>query len=238
VTKREKGADRRERLEAVQREQKAEQRKRNAITAIIGVVAGVLIIGGTVAVIAKQEKAKPQNRSAASYGVAAASAACDPEITDVAAKSGNHVGPGTNTPKQTFVKYATVPPTSGPHYPTPLPSTVNFYAVSDKPQTEQLVHNLEHGYTVVWYLPTLPQDQVDDLKGLAANISGDLPGNKFIVAPWDDAHGAFPAGKTVAMSHWGAKNGYRQLCGRVSGAAIKAFVDNHPYKDSPEPNAA
>ena len=40
------------------------------------------------------------------------------------------------------------------------------------------------------------------------------------------------------MSHWGAKSGYRQLCGKVSGPAIQAFVDAHPASDSPEPNAA
>ena len=42
----------------------------------------------------------------------------------------------------------------------------------------------------------------------------------------------------VAMSHWGAENGYVQTCGAVSGEAINAFMDSYPYTDSPEPNGA
>ena len=28
--------------------------------------------------------------------------------------------------------------------------------------------------------------------------------NKFLISPWDPAHGAFPAGKKYALSHWAA----------------------------------
>jgi len=238
VTKREKGADRRERLEAVQREQKAAQRKRNVTTAVVGVAAGALIIGGTLFAISNQQKNKPENRSASRYGVSASAAACDGVLESPSSSSGNHVGPGTNTPKETHVNYSTIPPTGGPHFPVWLESSINFYSVADKPKVENLVHNLEHGYTVVWYLPTLPADQVSALKGLSATIAAKLPGNKFIVAPWDTTRGDFPAGKTVAISHWGTKHGYRQFCGQVSGEAIQQFVDAHPSTDSPEPNAA
>ena len=238
MTKREKGADRRERLEAVQRAQKSEARRRNSITAVIGVAVGALIIGGTVFAISNQQKNKPQNKSVAAFGVAASDAGCGDVLTTPAGKGGIHVGPGTNQPKVQRVNYATVPPVSGPHFPVPLDSSRNFYAVADKPRVENLVHNLEHGYNVVWYLPTLPADEVTALKGLSVKIAAQTPGNKFIVAPWDTSYGAFPAGKNVAISHWGAKSGYRQLCAKVSGPAIETFVTAHPATDSPEPNAA
>jgi hypothetical protein len=61
---------------------------------------------------------------------------------------------------------------------------------------------------------------------------------KFIVTAWDDSYGDFPAGKSIGITHWGAKNAYRQMCATVSGAAIKGFMDAHPWTDSPEPNAA
>lgn len=101
------------------------------------------------------------------------------------------------------------------------------------------MHNLEHGYTIVWYDESTPKDQVDELKKLAPLTRDDkYAGPKFIVSAWDQTRGAFPSGKHIAMSHWGAKEGHRQLCGSVSGAAIATFVQDYPYTDSPEPNAA
>lgn len=238
MSKRETGAERRTRLDEVKRAQKAEQRRKNLLTAGIGALVGVVIIGGTVFFIAAQESKKPTNKAIDEFGVAAAAADCDPVSTEKVGGAGEHVGPGTNKPDVVTVKYSTVPPTSGQHYPTWLPSSRNFYSVDDSPKVEQLVHNLEHGYTVVWYSPELPAGEVDTLEGLSEKISSDLPGNKFIVAPWNPAYGELPADKAVAISHWGAKSGYRQVCGAVSGPAIKAFVDAHPSTDAPEPNAA
>ena len=53
-----------------------------------------------------------------------------------------HIEPGTP-----HAPYNSDPPTSGPHYPTPLPA--GFY---DQPQADEyLVHNLEHGHVVISY---------------------------------------------------------------------------------------
>ena len=238
MTKREKGADRRARLDQVQREQKAAARKRNVLTAVIGVSAGVLILGGTAFAISNQEKNKPENKALSAFGVSAADANCGDVSTEKSTESGQHVGPGTDKADITKVTYATVPPTSGQHFPTWLPSSRNFYAADDEPVVEQVEHNLEHGYTVVWYATTLPKSDIAALEGLSANIASSLPDRKFLVVPWNPQYGALPADKTVAISHWGAKNGFRQLCGQVSGEAIQQFVQDHPSTDSPEPNAA
>jgi hypothetical protein len=236
VTKREKGADRRARLEAEQRVQKAAQRKRNVLTAVIGITAGVVIIGGTALIIANQESDKPENKAASSFGAAESAAKCTKVLTNDPGQAGEHVGPGTNEPNVTKVTYSTVPPTSGKHFPVPLDGSRHFYSVADAPRVENLVHNLEHGYNVVWYLPSLPQSDVDTLKDIAANIGGKSSTHKFIVAPWNEAYGKFPDDKVVAISHWGTKDGYRQLCGAVSGAVFEKFVAEHPSSDAPEPN--
>jgi hypothetical protein len=56
--------------------------------------------------------------------------------------SARHIAPGS--PHE---PYSTDPPTSGPHYS--VPAKAGFY--TEAPPDEQLVHNLEHGYVVIWY---------------------------------------------------------------------------------------
>ena len=68
------------------------------------------------------------------------------------------------------------------------------------------------------------------------------------MAPWNAAYGAFPSGQKYALSHWSATTdasgkvtaqaGHRQLCGDLSGEAVKNFVTQFPRTDAPEPNGA
>jgi len=60
------------------------------------------------------------------------------------------------------VSYATFPPTSGPHSATP--AGYGFYETA--PPFENLVHSLEHGDIVIYYQPTLPEDQLNELREL------------------------------------------------------------------------
>jgi hypothetical protein len=135
------------------------------------------------------------------------------------------------------VEYATVPPTSGAHYPLWLDPSTSFYSPEDNPKVEQLVHNLEHGHRVLWYQPTLSEDQQSTLNDLSKRVRADRINSKFIVAPWDDTYGEFPEGATVAMSYWGVEEGAFQFCDDISGEAVQAFVDEFPSSGSPEPNA-
>lgn len=48
---------------------------------------------------------------------------------------------------QRYLNYSTDPPNSGPHRGSPIGA--GFY--TDPPDDENLVHNLEHGYVVIWY---------------------------------------------------------------------------------------
>jgi hypothetical protein len=157
----------------------------------------------------------------------------------------DHVQDGTKVP------YAQTPPDSGSHYASPAPFTKHFYAEADRPAVETLVHNLEHGYTVVWYRADAPDEQIQNLERISKTFGSDdyNPADKFIAAPWSDADGAgFPAGKNVVITRWTAdpnnpadvtqQRGVRQACTNVSGAAIKDFMAKYPTANSPEPNGA
>jgi Protein of unknown function (DUF3105) len=227
--------DRKARVEELRRQQESAQRRR---TLLLVVVAGVLVLGLAAAVTTVVLRAQ-QGRDITRIGATAATAGCDPMITDTATGNSVHVGPGTDKPGVTTVKYATAPPSSGEHFAQPAYPARTFYSAGYRPALETLVHNLEHGYTVLWYTAATPAAQVDQLKRIG-ELAAQEPASKdkFIVSAWDDARGAFPAGKNVALSHWGAKNGFRQFCGAVSGAEVRSFITAHPSTDSPEPNGA
>ena len=235
------GADRKARVEALKREQKARERKKTLIVVAISVV-----IGGTLIAIPTLQIINENKKDARAFdqlGVPVGLASCDTVQTDkVNTAAGDH-----ETDPTLRIEYPTSPPSNGRHFASPI--TVNsrgFYSPDDAPRVEELVHNLEHGYTIAWYVPSVSGAQLEDLRSLAEKMRDTNETRKFIVVAWDPARGAFPANKTIALTHWGAptkagdyatSTGYRQYCGQVSGGAIKSFVDSHPSDDSPEPNA-
>jgi hypothetical protein len=227
--------DRKARVEQMRKAQESAERRRTLLVVGAAVVA-VLVLTGIVFKVVRDAQAE---KDPANVGVAAAAASCDAVTNDPVQGSGVHVGPQTDQPNVKRVAYKTVPPTSGEHFVSPEYPARAFYTTADRPAMETLVHNLEHGYTVVWYTSSTPQAQVDQLKKLS-DLARQMPqtSGKFIVSAWDDAYGTFPAGKTIGASHWGAKTGHRLLCGSVSGDAIKSFVTSYPSTDAPEPNGA
>lgn len=241
---------RRERLAEIQRGQKSRER-RTVLMIIAGCTALVVLLGGviTYGVIDGKRTAEANKPSTVilTIGVPTASASCDAVTTDAATGNSQHVGPGTDQPAVKKVDYATVPPSSGQHFVTPVVGGRAYYTTADSPAIETLVHNMEHGYTVLWYLPSEGTAKAEQLQKLA-EVGGKLDGStgKFIVAPWNDAYGAFPSGKKYALSHWSATTttagavatqaGHRQLCGDLSGEAVAAFVAAYPRTDAPEPN--
>ncbi len=242
-------ADRRARLSEIQKQQKGRER-RTLLMIVAGCTALVVLLGavityGVVDGKRKAEDNKPEN-AVMSIGVPAASASCDAVTTDAATGNSQHVGPGTDHADVKKVPYTTVPPSSGSHFVSPVVDGRGYYTAADVPPVETLVHNLEHGYTVLWYLPAAGTAKADQLKQLA-EVGGKLSASagKFVVAPWEVAYGAFPAGKSYALSHWSAtpdasgkvtsQAGHRQLCGDLSGEVVKDFVATYPKTDAPEP---
>ncbi len=220
--------DRRARVEEMKRAQKAAERRKNVI------IAGVCIVvaSGLIAIPAVGMIKDSNDGGVVAEGANTAEAGCDAIMTDAAKGVSDHVKAGVR------VNYEAVPPSSGQHFEYALTvSRRGFYTPKDVPSVEQLVHNLEHGYTIAWYDPAMPDGEKGTLEDIAADIRSDNSTRKFIAAPWDVTRGAFPAGKTLALTHWGSQDkGYRQFCGKVSGAAITAFMEKYPAADSPEPN--
>jgi hypothetical protein len=138
----------------------------------------------------------------------------------------------------TSVKYDTVPPSHGPHFVQPDISGRDFYTAKDRPVLETLVHNLEHGYTILWYDGTKVKDTTL-LKNIA-DQADKLPDSsgKFKVVEWDNSSGSFPADKPYALVHWAKDAGHRQLCGDLSGQAVVDFVAKYPMTNTQEPGGA
>jgi Protein of unknown function (DUF3105) len=238
------GSSRRDKLASLEAARKKEQRRRVISLLVICVVLAAALLAYPVYLFASDYIAR--NANLEDLGTSLEAAGCDPIAENAATGNQQHVEEGTK------VNYDRFPPDSGQHYPSPAPLTKRFYTTEDRPPVEELVHNLEHGYTVVWYRSDLSGKQLTALQNIAKTFGNDdqNPANKFIAAPWDDASdgGAMPAGKNVVLTHWyadpnnpadaAAQKGVRQACAAVSGAALKDFMAKYPYGSSPEPNGA
>ena len=250
MPKKQVSQDRKARIAEMQRLEKArESRVRRKI--IAGSAVLLIVLVGVIGYAVYDGRNQQPDVAIESIGVSASAASCDAITSDKAGGNGTHVGPGTSSPKTVRVKYDTVPPSNGPHFAEPVASNAsNFYTVTDRPQMEKLVHNLEHGYTILWYDVKAGDTKKAELEQLAkvANKTEWALG-KFIVSAWDPSYGELPAGKKFALSHWSAtlaadktsvaiQSGHRELCGDLSGAVVKAFVQQFPLTSAPEPGAA
>ena len=67
-----------------------------------------------------------------------------------------------HVPTGSQVTYSTAPPAFGSHWneqgTAPAPFNRKFYTEKDRPELEALVHNLEHGYTILWYDESIADD--------------------------------------------------------------------------------
>jgi hypothetical protein len=229
--------DRRAKIEAMRKAEQAKERRKSMIFVVIAIVVGLGLVGAVAVPTYLDSRNDPATKALSSFGATAAAASCSPVQNTPGT---NNEADRTHVADGTVEKYKTVPPSYGPHWSQPVFPARDFYTVRDRPEMEQLVHNLEHGYTIVWYDDTIKGAQLADVKDIAVAARSDeaTGSGKFIVSAWDDAYGAFPSGKHLGISHWGAAASHVQLCGTVSGAAVKKFIEKYPAADSPEPNAA
>lgn len=128
-------------------------------------------------------------------------------------------------------QYPDHPATSGPHYPVPLPPQPAVYA-TEVPEA-RAVHNLEHGYVIVYYQPS----GADALNAasLEAVHAAVIAQRRVLLAPYPN----LPAGVGLALTAW---RELQRCPGRVPATeareALAAFVA--AYRDSPaapEPGA-
>jgi hypothetical protein len=230
--------DRRAKIEAMRKAEQAKERRKSMMFIAIAVVVGLGLIAAAAVPAYLESRNDPANKALSTFGVSKAAADCDAVQTSKGTNNEedrNHVEDGTTE------DYATVPPSYGPHWAAPVFPAREFYTARDRPEMEQLVHNLEHGYTILWYDTTIKGNQLAQLKDIAASARNDDatgPNGKFIVSAWDDTYGDFPTGKHIGLSHWGSADSFTQVCGKVSGDVVADFIDKHPASDAPEANAA
>ena len=125
------------------------------------------------------------------------------------------------------VKYETNPPSSGRHYQIPAEDG----AYSEAPTDEELVHGLEHGRVIIWFKPSLPEQDRANLKALYDEDTYQM----FLVPRRNMPY-------AVAATAWNgdpAPNGRGQLllCDEVTPEmydALRAFRDEHRSR-GPEP---
>ena len=229
--------DRRTKVEAMRKAEQARERRKSLVFVAIAVVVGIGLVAAVAVPAYLDRRNDPANKALSSFGVAASAASCD----DVQVSKGtNNDTDRTHIEDGTVGKYTTVPPSYGAHGAAPAFPAREFYTKRDRPGMEQLVHNLEHGYTVLWYDDTITgaaRSQLEDIAVSARSDDNVNPGGKFVVSAWDDSYGKMPSGKHVGISHWGSKDSYTQVCGKVSGDVVKTFLAAYPASDSPEPNA-
>ncbi len=241
-------SDRQAKIDQIRKQQKGADARRNV--AIIGTCAviALLIIGAAAFRPIKDWWDQRGFEDTELAAIGAPASVCAEPITESAEGSGQHV------PEDQQATYDASPPAFGPHWSVlglaPVPIGREFYTPEDRPELEQLLHNMEHGFTVMWYDESLTDDAeaMTELRAIARKFSDTSDRrNAFIVAPWTSEDGEpFPDDQTIALTHWSAGGagetdpakqvGVWQYCSEVSGEAVETFVRDYPQLDSPEPS--
>ena len=231
---------------AMKKQRSAEKRRSNIIVTVC-VLISIGLIGAAAYKPIKSAFDERQFSDLTVSEVGAPASVCQDVTTKDATDVNNHVTQGTE------VTYETAPPAFGAHWNVagvaPAPFSEKYYDAEDRPPLEALVHNLEHGYTILWYDESIADDagQVSQIRSIAKKFDLDDTNFrlKFIAAPWlaSDEDGApFPDGQHVAFTHWKGdettSTGVWQYCSETSGAALETFMADYPYTDAPESGAS
>ncbi len=235
--------DRKAVIDSLRKQEKSSEKRRGY--AIVGVclALALLIIGAAAYQPIKNWYELRAFDAEALGSIGAPASACQEITTKKATGAQDHVEPGTP------LQFEDSPPAFGQHFNVWDGMDRKLYTAKDRPDLGELVHNLEHGYTVLWYDDTVAKDEamMDDLRGLAKKLEGTANlRDKFKAVPWTSEDGAaFPGDQHVALTHWsigGATEtdpekqvGAFQYCSAPSGAALEEFMEKYPYLDSPEP---
>ncbi|MCD4525337.1 DUF3105 domain-containing protein [Nocardioides sp. cx-173] len=243
-------SDRQKVIDDIRKKQKSAEKRRGFMIVGVCVVVALLIVGAAAYRPIKNSWDLRKFKDLDLAKIGAPATACDDITTKPAEGSNDHV------PTDTPVTYDDAPPAFGAHWNeygvAPAPFSEKFYVADDRPPLESLVHNLEHGYTIVWYDETIADDNeaLTELKAVSRKFPGtDNYRYKFIAAPWtsaDEDGAKFPKDKHIAYTHWSVGGegesdaskqvGVWQYCTEFSGEALEDFMVEYPYLDSPEPN--
>jgi len=172
----------------IERERRIKAIRRKRLLKRLGIAALVLaiIIGGVFFFWNRSQQAKERRERASEI---AAAIGCQPVDEDVQDEGAGHV---TEIPT-----YQSVPATSGPHFAQTLPGDVSVYDQPADPVFEaRAVHNLEHGYVMMYYRSegddALAGDAVSGLEELAESEE------EVIIAPYPN----LPEGENLTFVAW------------------------------------
>ncbi len=238
-------SDRRAVIDQMRSQQKSQERRRSLLIVGLCVLVALLIIGIGAYQPIKGWLDRRQLEGLALSDLGEPATVCGDIITKKATGNQDHVQPGTP------IDYPDSPPAFGTHYDIWESMDRKLYTTKDRPEVGKLVHNLEHGFTILWYDETVADDgeQMAVITSIAQKFSGtDNQRLKFKAAPWLESDGEpFPDGQHVAFTHWSVggvgedakdkQQGVWQYCSAPSGEALESFMTEYPYMDSPEPNA-
>ncbi|HWI42775.1 MAG TPA: DUF3105 domain-containing protein [Nocardioides sp.] len=239
-------SDRQKVIDDIRRKQKRADNRQGMVIVGVCVLVALVIVGIAAwnPLHTAIEKARYSGKDIADVGASAKS--CAKPTEKEATGSGDHVPTGTP------VDYKDAPPAFGAHWNesgvAPAPITDRFYTKDNRPELESLVHNSEHGYTILWYDQTIADDssQLAQIKAIAATLDANDTNQrlKFKAVPWlkkDENGKSFPKGQHIAFTHWRLDSatqkqyGVWQYCSKTSGAALDAFMKKYPFTDAPEP---
>lgn len=237
--------DRRAVLDEMRSKQNRGERLRGFAIVGVALLIGVLMIGAAAFQPIKDAWNARQARAVAIDDLGAPASAC----TDITTKKAE--GEQEHIPETQEGGYTDAPPAFGKHWNIWESMDKKFYTARERPPLEKLVHNLEHGFTILWYDESIADDsdRLDEVKKIAEKYSG--TGNqrlKFMAVPWTSEDGKpFPDDQHIALTHWsaggvgeeatGKQIGVWQYCSEPSGEAVREFMAEYPYMDSPEPGA-
>lgn len=245
MAKQAKKTDRQAVIDSIRSQQARGENRRGMAIVGVCVLVAVLIVGAAAFKPVKDWYDLRAFSSDSLSDIGAAASVCQEVTTQPAEGNQEHVDVGTP------LTYPDSPPAFGTHWNMWDSMDRKLYTTSDRPETGELVHNLEHGFTILWYDETIADDdaKMDQLRGIASKLQGTTNlRDKFKAVPWTSEDGEpFPDGQNVAMTHWSVGGvgetdpskavGVWQYCSDVSGAALDTFMTDYPYMDSPEPNA-
>ena len=173
---------------------------------VLGSVVLALVLGGVlVYAVLNTGKGVPGTQSDPDNNIEGVA------VTDVSTLEKNHV--------QGAVDYEMTPPVGGDHNATPQQCAVYPAPIA----TEHALHSMEHGAVWITYLPSLPEDQVNEL----ANTVGSDP--SLMMSPLPDQE------SPIVLSAWG-----RQLAVETAGdSRVDEFINAYSNgRTAPEPGAA
>jgi hypothetical protein len=229
-TKAERKEQARAEREQIQRQMSARRRNRRLGIVVFAAAAAIVVV--VVFILQPGTSALPSTGDLlASASAQASTAGCDSvqntptyqNAADDAPIDSAHIGNSDAPTAPPLSSYATSPPASGPHDPTPLSAGI----YSSPPDVYSAIHALEHAGSIIWYAPSAADSEaVSQIKDFYSQ-SDNVGQAKVIVAPYEypsqGEAGVLPNGIQMALVAWHRL----ETCAQANLAAAYSFTSQY-----------